>query len=227
MATVPQTTPWGDEMPVGVRFKAATGTSDVALQETLIRQVTDALPASPKVHPVDRASLQDAAIAALTELNPRDASEGMLAAQIVSAQFTAMDCLKRASEPTAALHVRDVHLRHAEKLMKVGLQLQEALDRRRGRGSANVTVGNLLTVQAGAQAVVGMQAEVAVGRVEAQAGLFDPTRGAHPGETGDASERSVPARSDERIRRSPGQVPRDERIRRSPVSPEERISRRV
>src|SRR5688572_28814754 len=112
MNTLPQTAPDGDNTPIGVRLRAATGTSDVALQETLIRQVTDAFPASPRSHAVDRASLDDTAVAALISLEPRDATEGMLGVGIVALQFEAMDCLKQATDPGQLPHVRDMNLRH-------------------------------------------------------------------------------------------------------------------
>jgi hypothetical protein len=225
MSTVPQTTPWGDNTPMGVRFRAATGTSDVALQETLIRQLRDTFAASPKLHPVDKASLEDAAVAALTALEPQDASEGMQAVQIVATEITAMDCLKRAADPGATLAVRDVNLRHAEKLMMVNLRLQEALDRRRGRGPVSVTAGNVLNVQPGGQAVVSMQAHM--GQAEADAGATHPAQGHHPGETGDPGQGRAPVVNDERIKRSAVAVPQEERIKRPPVPSDERIVRRV
>jgi hypothetical protein len=211
MSTLPQTTPWGDDTPVGVRLKAATGTSDVVLQEALIRQLQEAMPASTEVLPLDRASLGDAAVAALTALGPRDAIEGMLGVMIVAAQFTAMDRVKRASDLNQTLQVQDVNLRHAERLMLIWDKLHERFDRRRGRGPASVNVGNLLNVGPGGQAVVNMDAKV--GRIEADAGAPSlaqehPLRG-----TGDAGEASSPVVDDERIRRSPVPMPQDERIR--------------
>jgi hypothetical protein len=179
MTTLPQTTPRGDELPVGVRFKAATGTSDVALQETLIRQVTDAFPASPRSHAVDKASLEDAAIAALTALEPQDATEGMLGVGIVALQFVAMDCLKQATDPGQLPHIRDMNLRHADRLLKTHLQLQEALDRRRGRGRVSVTAGNVLNVQPGGQAVVSMQAQMR--EAETDAAGTGAAQDHHPG----------------------------------------------
>ncbi|MCB5173582.1 hypothetical protein [Microvirga lenta] len=223
MTTLPSTSPWGDELPVGVRFKAATGTSDVALQEVLIRQIIDALPASQKRHPADQASLADAALAALTELQPKDSSDGLLGAGIVTAHFAAMDCLKQAMDVGQLPHVRDMNLRHAERLLRNYLQLQEAYDRRRGRGLAHVTAGNFLTVQPGGQAVVRMDAQVgqATTDVDAPAPLHEH----HRDEIG-AIDGSAGVVKDERIRGSAVSVSQDERIRRSPGPSDERIVRR-
>ena len=223
MATLPQATPWDDDTPIGVRLKAATGTSDV-VQEGLIRQLQEAMPASTTVLPLGRASLGDTAVAAVTALGPRDAIEGMLGIQMVAAEITAMDCLKRASDLGQTLQVRDVNLRHAERLMMIWLRMQEALDRRRGRGPANVNVGNLLNVGPGGQAVVKMEATME--QIGADAGASSPAPAHDVGETGDAGEGSAPDRKDERTRASV--VPQDERIRRRPVPErsDQRIARR-
>lgn len=225
MTTVRQTAPWSDNTPIGVRLRAATGTSDVARQETLIRQVTDAFPASPRSHAVDKASLEDAALAALTALEPQDATEGMLGVGIVALQFVAMDCLKQATDPGQSPHIRDMNLRHADRLLKTHLQLQEALDRRRGRGPVSVTAGNVLNVQPGGQAVVSMQAQMR--KAETDAGGTGAVQDHHLGGRGDASKGTAPVVNDERIRRSALAAPQDERIKRSPAPSDERIVRRV
>jgi hypothetical protein len=155
MTTLPQTSPWGDDTPTGVRLKAATGTNDPGLQEVLVRQVQDTMPASPWGNATSDASLSEAAVVALREMGPQDTVEGMLAGQFVAVHCSIMDCFRRAASAGASPEVRDMNLRHGEKLMAAGLRLHEALERRQGKGPANVTVG--LNVEPGGQAVVGVQ----------------------------------------------------------------------
>jgi hypothetical protein len=211
MTSVRQTTPWGDETPVSVRFKAATGTSDVGLQEVLIRQIQDAMPTA-ELHPLDSASTGEAAVAALVEIRPQDVIEGMLAGQFVAAYFTSMDCLKRASDPGWLPQVRDMNLRQAGKLMSTGLQLLEAIERRRGKGPASVTVGNFLNVQPGGQAVVDMQAELSAGRVDVHKGSSTPALKHQPVEPLDSGGSDETVFKDERIKRAP--VREDARAKR-------------
>jgi hypothetical protein len=106
MTPVLQTTPERHEPSRGGRLKAATGTIDVVLQEVLIRQLHDALPAVAGVYP-----MEEAAEAALAEIRPPDSIAGMLAAQFVAMHFANMDCLKQATAPNQLPAVRDMSLR--------------------------------------------------------------------------------------------------------------------
>jgi hypothetical protein len=94
MTTLPQTSPWGDDTPTDVRLRAATGTNDPGLQEVLVRQVQDTMPASPWANATSDASLSEAAVAALREMGPQDTVEGMLAGQFVAVHCSSMDCFK-------------------------------------------------------------------------------------------------------------------------------------
>ncbi|QRM35643.1 hypothetical protein [Microvirga sp. VF16] len=94
------------------------------------------MPASPWANATSDASLSEAAIAALREMGPQDTVEGMLAGQFVAVHCSSMDCFKRAASAGASPTVRDMNLRHAEKLMATGLWLLEALERCQGKGPA-------------------------------------------------------------------------------------------
>jgi hypothetical protein len=160
MSALPETTQWGHDAPTGGRLKAATGTRDPGLQEVLVRQVQETMPASPLGPLANTASLSEAAVVALAEIGPRDLVDGMLAGQFVAVHCASMDCVKRATEGKATAQVRDMNLRHADRLMATGLRLLEALDRRQGRGRPNVMVDKLVNVEPGGQALVGVKVDM-------------------------------------------------------------------
>jgi hypothetical protein len=64
----------------------------------LLRSLTATRRAQPNETDAEYAERFAATATALAALHPRDPSEQMLAAQIVSAQYTALDCLSRAAE---------------------------------------------------------------------------------------------------------------------------------
>ena len=91
-----------------------------------------------------------AAIAALDGIAPRDAMEGMLAAQMVVVHDAAMNCLHDATDPRRPFPCRDSDMRLAARLMTLYGRHMELLDRRRGP----VPVGRV-QVESGGQAIVG------------------------------------------------------------------------
>jgi hypothetical protein len=189
-------------------MKATTGATDADLQSALIHQIYDAIPVPPNLHPFERTTLKETAVAALRAIKPRDEIEGMLAVQFVATHYTVMDCFKRVSDAGQSLQIRDMNMRQAERLMTTGLRLMEALDRRCGRGPASVSVGNFLNVQPGGQAVVGMKAELPLGQTAPSPDPSSAARGHHP------MEGSAPVAKDERIKRPPMRSHSDERSAR-------------
>jgi hypothetical protein len=179
--------------------KAATGTDKHELQSALIRQISDAIPLPDHLLPFEQGTLKETAVAALEDICPRDIMEGMLAAQFVATHYVAMDCYKRAAAAGLRLDVWERYLRQAERLMSTGLRMVEALDRHRGKGAANVNVGNYLNVEAGGQAVVGMQARVGQAGVDAEPLAL--AQGLGSGGTGVASEGSAPVQQDAKAKR--------------------------
>ena len=96
-----------------------------------------------------------AALAALRDAAPRDALEGMLAAQMVALHHAAMECLRRAHLPEQAFEVRQANLGQANKLIRTYATLLEALDKHRGKGQPQVVRVERVNVEAGGQAIVG------------------------------------------------------------------------
>lgn len=98
---------------------------------------------------VDRtAAIQMAGFAPTTEV------EGMIAAQAVSINAAALECLRRAAIPEQSHEGRSENLALALKLSKTFAALVETLDRHRGKGQQVVRVEHV-TVNAGGQAIVG------------------------------------------------------------------------
>jgi hypothetical protein len=87
-------------------------------------------------------------------LAPSDASEAMLAIQMVGTHSAAMECLRRAMIPEQSTATRDSCLRAAQKMMALYTRQLETLNRHRGKGQQKVTV-EYVNVEAGAQAIVG------------------------------------------------------------------------
>ena len=87
-------------------------------------------------------------------IKPTDATESMLAAQMVGTHAAAMECLRRAMLHQQTVAGRDMELKHAQKLMALYTQQLAALDKHRGKGQQTITVERV-TVQSGGQAIVG------------------------------------------------------------------------
>ena len=102
----------------------------------------------------DREALIVKAIDQFKSINPTDATESMLATQMIGTSSAAIDCLRRAMLPGQTFEARDMTLKHAQKLMTLYTQQMAALDKHRGKGQQKITVEHL-TVHDGGQAVVG------------------------------------------------------------------------
>lgn len=87
-------------------------------------------------------------------LEPSDGIEGMLAVQMVGTHHAALECLRIAAVPKQNFSVKDMNLKHAQKLMALYLQQVAALNKHRGKGQQKVTVEHV-HVHPGGQAVVG------------------------------------------------------------------------
>jgi len=88
-------------------------------------------------------------------MKAKDPSEAILSSLAIAVSNAAHDCLSRASWfPPEYLNYRNVNLRLGLKAASTASQLIEALERRRGNNSANVSVGKV-NVETGGQAIVG------------------------------------------------------------------------
>ena len=139
---------------------------------------------------------RDVAAALMADFAPRDGAEELLVAQIIAIDVAVLDGFKRARAFQVSPQVRDMELRHAEKLANTSLRLRDAFDRRRAPGPGNVSVNTQVNVAAGGQALVAMQPQLPAG-TEAE----DPDRGST--ERRQPREKSTPAFDDERIKRPP------------------------
>ena len=104
-----------------------------------------------------------AGIAAMTGIGPDDVIADMVAAQLVSAHHSAMDCYKRAAGGGELVVWREA-LNQANRLSRTSAALIEALNRHRGKGSQQRVVVEHVNVAAGGQAIVGAVATGGGGR---------------------------------------------------------------
>lgn len=208
MSQLPQTASRDDGAPVGTRLKAATGTRHPGLQEALIRQVQETMPASSRMTPAHSPDLEEAAVAAMMEMQPQNTVQGMLAGQFVALHFASMESLQRAAEKGSLPAVRDMNLHHAVKLSAMGLRVLDVFERLQGRGAASQPHGHFLNVESGGKAVVGVQ--VGIGVTE---GAVRPDAAASAAKTGESGPGPALDQEDERVKRYLSE--RDERgIRR-------------
>lgn len=107
-----------------------------------------------------RDQLQSAALATLVSIAPKDEIEGMLAAQMVAAHAASMECYRRAMISEQSHEGRQSNLSHAGKLSRTYVQLLEALNRHRGKGTQQKVTVEHVHVHAGGQAVVGAVEEL-------------------------------------------------------------------
>ena len=98
--------------------------------------------------------LKRATLAALAGIGPKDELEGMMAAQLLAAHNTAMECYRRAMLEEQTVEGRRENFNQANKLSRTCATLLETLDKHRGKGQQKVTVEHV-NVHAGGQAVVG------------------------------------------------------------------------
>jgi len=97
---------------------------------------------------------QRAAYDTMKAMQPTDAIEGQLIAQMVATNEAAMECFRRAALPEQTFEGRQSSLGFANKLMRTYAVLVETLNKHRGKGQQTVRVEHV-TVQAGGQAIVG------------------------------------------------------------------------
>ncbi len=95
-----------------------------------------------------------AALVAIADCKPADPLEGILLAQIVSANATGLDLARRAWIKDQSFEARTKYLALADRSARTVATLVEALNRHRGKGQQIVRVERV-TVNEGGQAIVG------------------------------------------------------------------------
>lgn len=128
------------------------GTRDGAFVHLILEELAQLALRRPE-DPVKEGQI-NAAIAMVHGIRPRDEVEAMLAAQMFAAHHMAMEAASRANWKSPPPKLRDMHVKHAEKLMRVFAAQVEALQRYRGKGRQKMTVEHV-HVHSGGQAVVG------------------------------------------------------------------------
>jgi hypothetical protein len=130
--------------------QAAGGTTSDLVNARVVRQMVEAIadPSAPETEAVDDA------VALLREIAPRDLREALLVRRLVALDNLAMETIQlaRASKEYPMLYA--AYADQAVALSKAATELDEALERRRGRGQRVVEVKHVV-VHNGGQAIVG------------------------------------------------------------------------
>jgi len=102
----------------------------------------------------DKQKLIDSILLALVHIEPKDAIEGQLAAQMVACHNMMMDCMRRAMLKGQTHEGRQENLKYTVKLSRTYAQLVDTLNRHRGKGMQKIIVERV-NVEQGGQAIVG------------------------------------------------------------------------
>jgi hypothetical protein len=130
--------------------RSFTGSDDQNFSRNLVHQVVAAQ--SPDYSASDEQF--GATLAAMAAMQPQDALEGMVGAQLIAIHHAAMECYRRAAIDGQSFHGWRESLNQASKLSRTFATLTKALDRRRGKRQQRITVEHV-HVHAGGQAIVG------------------------------------------------------------------------
>ena len=151
VARVEQT---GSKIAVAIEpavLRAVFGGADIDVATRLLSQLVGVL--NPD-KPVD-AAVVNQALAMIEGFRPNDALEAMTAALLVCVQHAALDALRRAQSPDQTPGGRALYLSLALKATSRFAQLLEAHNHGRGKGVTQQIIVKRVTVEPGAQAVVG------------------------------------------------------------------------
>ena len=132
---------------------AVFGVTDPDVATRLLSQLLGVLQPDTS-EPVDPVLINQA-LALVHDVGPADAMEAMLAIMLVSAEYAAMDIMRRATHPAQTAAGRQSYVTLSLKAMRTFAQLLEALNHGRGKGVTQRVIVERVTVEAGGQAVVG------------------------------------------------------------------------
>ena len=134
-------------------LRATFGVVDGQVATRLLSQLVSILQPNPD-KPVD-AAVVNQALAMIEGIGPNDTLEAMTATLLVCVQHAALDALRRAQHPDQTPGGRALYLSLALKATSRFAQLLEALNHGRGKGVTQQIIVKRVTVEPGAQAVVG------------------------------------------------------------------------
>src|SRR5215213_8248100 len=136
-------------------FKPLGGSDSDHFNQTLANQTLAAL-WTANSDEEQRNNQYLAATAALIGAKPQDELEGMLVSQMIACHSASMETFRRAMLPEQSFEAWKAQVNAAGKLSRTYATLLEALDRHRGKGQPQVVRVERVTVEAGAQAIVGV-----------------------------------------------------------------------
>ena len=140
---------------------AVFGVKDPEVAAHLLSQLVGVLHPNTE-EPVDPAVI-NRALAMVQDIGPTDATEAMLAVMSIAAQYFAMDAMRRGAHPAQSPVGRQSYAGTSLKAMRTFAQLLEALNHGRGKGVTQRVIVERVTVEAGAQAIVGAVARTGGG----------------------------------------------------------------
>jgi hypothetical protein len=132
---------------------AIFGVADVDVAMRLLSQRISVLQPDP-AKSVDAAVINQA-LAMIEGVRPADTLEAMTATMLVAAHHAALDAMRREMHPDQTPGGRLLYGGLALKAMRTYAQLLEALNHGRGKGVTQQIIVKHVTVEPGAQAVVG------------------------------------------------------------------------
>jgi hypothetical protein len=135
--------------------QCVTGTQSNQTAERLLRQAgsvlvwPNQLPDKPGA-----AIIQTAAV--MAEMAPQNATEGMLAVQMVATHEAGLMFLARATRDDQAFEARDANVQRATQLLKLHLDQIEAMQKLKGKTGQQTVKVEYVNVHRGGQAIVGV-----------------------------------------------------------------------
>ena len=105
-------------------------------------------------HKPDNCNAINAVLSAVSEINPKDPIESMLAAQMVSCHTQIMRLMEKVSTKDLTADLVDKYLRLADRLTRTYARQVEVLSTYRRKGKQSMVVKHV-TVKDGGQAIVG------------------------------------------------------------------------
>jgi hypothetical protein len=129
-----------------------TGVRSHEVADRIIVQVSSAL-AYPRPKDVDERLTK--AFAAIAELAPQNATEAMLATQMVAANDAALMFLSQATLETQSFEARDANVLRAARLMRIFSEQVEVMQKLKGRTSQQRVIVEHVHINEGGQAIVG------------------------------------------------------------------------
>lgn len=129
----------------------ALGVDDLELQNYLLTQCMRAFPLPESG---DCTKEQNLLLALLHDINPKSATETLLATQMIHTHNLSLEMMSRAKSTEQSIDDIDRNVKMATKLTRMFTQQLDVLQKLRGKGQQKITVEHV-NVNEGGQAIVG------------------------------------------------------------------------